>query len=246
MGRDLSRRKVAAYIAGAAFCAPIALNAQSVPPRPRSRPDRDTFSEIGRFVERTGTTGEVGVSEINLESGKIIYKRNQNKSFAPASALKVFTALYAMKTLGPSFQYSTHVLTDGSIKNSQVMGSLYLVELDDPMLDTDHLFALVKEVKAAGVRSVSGDLFYTGQKFPRISQIDPLQNLQARYNPSVSGLHLNLNRIYFEYNKSMANKELQLDARGRGVFPKTKIIKISSIRYQSLVYGYTETADKEM
>ena len=186
---------MAVYIAGAAFCAPIPLNAQSVSLRPRSRPDSYTFSAIGRFVELTGTTGEVGVSGINLERGKIIYERNQNKSFAPASALKVFTAIYAMETLGPSFRYSTHVLADGSIKNSQVMENLYLVASADPMLDTDHLFALAKEVKAAGVRSVSGDLFYTGQKFLRISQIDPLQHLQAGYNPSVSGLHLNFNRI---------------------------------------------------
>ena len=66
------------------------------------------------------------------------------------------------------------------------------------MLDTDHLLALANDVKAAGISSISGDLFYTGKDFTKISQIDSLQPVQAGYNPAVSGLNLNFNRIYFE------------------------------------------------
>ena len=246
MGQDLSRRNIAACIAGTALCAPLALHAQSVSLRPRSRPGSATPPEIDLFVKRAGISGEVGVSAINLQSGKVIYERNQNQSFAPASVLKVFTALYALEMLGPNFRYSTQVLADGPIKNGQLMGNLYLVGSGDPMLDTDHLFALAKEVKVAGIRSVTGDLFFNGQKFPRISQIDPLQPVQAGYNPSVSGLNLNFNRIYFEWTKSTAKTELRLIARGSKVFPKTNTIEISPVRDQWPVYSYTETADKEI
>ncbi len=246
MGQDLSRRKIAVFIAGTALCAPLALYAQSVSLRPLSRPGSATTSEIDSFVRRAGITGEIGVSAINLQSGRVIYERNQNQSFAPASVLKVFTALYALEMLGPSFRYSTKVLADGPIKNGQLTGNLYLVGSGDPMLDTDHLFALAKEVKVAGIHSVTGDLFYTGQKFPRISQIDPLQPVQAGYNPSVSGLNLNFNRIYFEWTKSPANTELRLDARGSGVFPKTNTIEIYPVKDQSPTYRYNETADKEV
>ena len=172
MGRDLSRRNVAAFIAGMAICPPETLYAQSVSLRPVSRPGSATTSAIDRYVKRAGITGELGVSAINLESGKVIYERNHNQSFAPASILKVLTALYALETLGPNFRYSTRVLADGSIKNGHLSGNLYLVGSGDPMLNTDHLFALAKEVKASGILSLSGDLLYIGRTINRIPQID--------------------------------------------------------------------------
>ena len=153
MGRDLSRRKVAAYLVGTALCTPGTIYAQSVSLRPRSRPGSVTTSEIDHLVKSAGITGELGVSAINLESGEVIYERNHNQSFAPASILKVFTALYALETLGPNFRYSTRVLADGSIKNGHLSGNLYLVGSGDPMLNTDHLFALAKKVKAAQART---------------------------------------------------------------------------------------------
>lgn len=245
MGRDLSRRKVAAYIAGTALCPSGTLYAQSVSLRPRSRPGSATSSEIDRFVKRAGINGKLGVCAINLESGKVIYKKNHNQSFAPASVLKVITALYALETLGPNFQYSTRIFADGSIKNGHLSGNLYLVGSGDPMLDTNNLFVLAKEVKAAGIRSVSGALLYNGHKINKISQIDSLQPVQAGYNPSLSGLNLNFNRVYFEWAKSTANAEVWLGARGSGVFPKSNTIEISPVTDQSPVYTYTETADKE-
>ena len=245
MGRDLSRRNVAAYIAGMALCPTGTLYAQSVSLRPRSRPGSATNSAIDRFVKRAGITGELGISAINLKSGKVIYKRNHSESFAPASILKIFTALYALEMLGPNFRYSTRVLTDGLIENGHLSGNLYLVGSGDPMLDTDQLFALAKKVKAAGIRSISGALLYNGQEINRIYKIDSLQPVQAGYNPSLSGLNLNFNRIYFEWAKSTANTELWLDARGSGIFPKSNTIEILPVRDPSPVYTYTETADKE-
>ncbi len=245
MGRDLSRRKVAAYLVGTALCTPGTIYAQSVSLRPRSRPGSVTTSEIDHLVKSAGITGELGVSAINLESGEVIYERNHNQSFAPASILKVFTALYALETLGPNFRYSTRVLADGSIKNGHLSGNLYLVGSGDPMLNTDHLFALAKKVKAAGILSLSGELLYIGKNINKISQIDSLQPIQAGYNPSLSGLNLNFNRIYFEWAKSTADTRLWLDARGSEISPKSNTIEISPVGDQSPVYTYTETADKE-
>ena len=173
MGQDISRRKMAAYIAGTAFCAPLALYAQSISLRPKSRPGSAASSEFDRIRARAGITGDVGISAIDLDTGKVIYEKNQSKSFAPASVLKIITALYALEKLGPTFRFSTQVLTDGTIKNGQLLGNLYLVGSGDPMLDTDHLLALANDVKAAGISSVSGDLFYTGQDSPRCLKLIP-------------------------------------------------------------------------
>lgn len=246
MGQDISRRKMAAYIAGTAFCAPLALYAQSISLRPKSRPGSAASSEFDRIRARAGITGEVGISAIDLDTGKVIYEKNQSKSFAPASVLKIITALYALEKLGPTFRFSTQVLTDGTIKNGQLLGNLYLVGSGDPMLDTDHLLALANDVKAAGISSVSGDLFYTGKDFPKISQIDSLQPVQAGYNPPVSGLNLNFNRIYFEWTKTASGTELRLDARGSSIFPKTDLIEISASDTQTQVYSYSETTTKEV
>ena len=126
------------------------------------------------FIKRAEITVELSVSVINLKTRKVIYERNHNQSFAPASILKVITALSALETFGPNFRYSTRVLADGSIKNGHLSGGLYLVGSGDLMPNTNQLFALAEKVKAAALRYISSNVLYNEQKIDRISQIYPL------------------------------------------------------------------------
>src|SRR5690349_19189601 len=61
------------------------------------------------------TGAKVGVSVIDVESGKALYSRNEGGLFNPASNVKLFTTAAALAMLGPEYRWKTVVYADGPI-----------------------------------------------------------------------------------------------------------------------------------
>lgn len=75
-----------------------------------------------------------GVMVQSLNTGEIVYARNEKKMFMPASNLKLFTASAALKELGPEFQYVTRLVTNGSIVGNTLYGDLIVIGSGDPSI----------------------------------------------------------------------------------------------------------------
>src|SRR3990172_2370257 len=48
---------------------------------------------------------QVGVKIVSLNSGEILYEKDGQKLFAPASNMKLLTTATALKELGPNFEF---------------------------------------------------------------------------------------------------------------------------------------------
>lgn len=107
-----------------------------------------------------------GVVIQSLETGEFLYKRNENKSFMPASNMKIFTTSTALCMLGPNYRYSTKLVTNGSIDKNILKGDLIIKGSGDPTFPkkyrNDSLHTLFSSwtdsLKRAGVTEVQGDI----------------------------------------------------------------------------------------
>lgn len=99
----------------------------------------------------------VGIQVVSLKDHKIVYTRNAEKLFRPASNLKLFTTAAALELLGKDFRFKTEVYTD-AIQEGVVKGSVYLKGYGDPLLTTAHLDSLARMVYESGVRVIQGDI----------------------------------------------------------------------------------------
>jgi len=61
------------------------------------------------------------------QQGQVLFSYQADRPFVPASALKVPTALAALKILGPEYRFRTEFFTDDS-------GTLYIKGYGDPLL----------------------------------------------------------------------------------------------------------------
>ncbi|TCN27102.1 D-alanyl-D-alanine carboxypeptidase/D-alanyl-D-alanine endopeptidase [Mesobacillus foraminis] len=100
----------------------------------------------------------VGISIRSAETGEIFYSSNGDISLHPASNMKVLTAAAALEMLGPDYQFSTEVRTDGKIKGHVLYGNLFLSGKGDPTLTKTDLNSFAKELKAKGINQVKGNL----------------------------------------------------------------------------------------
>src|SRR3989344_5404212 len=63
----------------------------------------------------------IGIKVQSMQTGKVLYEKNADHLFTPASVQKLFTAVAALSHLGPNFHYNTSFLTNASLINSEIL-----------------------------------------------------------------------------------------------------------------------------
>ncbi len=107
----------------------------------------------------------VGLLAVDAATGAVLYARDADDAFVPASTFKLLTGSTALARLGPAYAFVTDVDADGSIDGGRLQGDLYLRGGGDAQLAPADLDAAAAAVAAAGVRSVSGTLAGDATRF---------------------------------------------------------------------------------
>ena len=92
----------------------------------------------------------------DLQTGTTIFAQHDSLSLAPASNEKLAVTYAALVGLGPEFRFETDVVGRGEQDGTVWRGSLLLVGHGDPTLSSADLAALAHQVRAAGIRRVTG------------------------------------------------------------------------------------------
>lgn len=239
--QNMSRRAlVAGLLAGIAT--PAFAGATSVSLRPLPRPAHGGAPSLSHIAERlvaqANLTGQVSYAAADMASGEILATRAPGTELPPASVVKAITALYALDRLGPDHRFRTRLLASGPVRAGRLEGDLVLMGGGDPTLDTDALAGLVRDLGAAGVRSITGRLRIHASALPRIPDIDPTQPDEAGYNPTISGLNLNFNRVHFGWERNATGYNVVMDARARQHRPQVGMARMDVVERQSPVYTY--------
>ncbi len=175
-----------------------------------------------------GLPGQSGYALMDLGSGTVVEGEGVDTAFLPASVAKLPTALYALETLAPQHRFATRVLATGPVVDGRLEGDLILSGGGDPALDTDALGALAEGLVQGGLREVAGRVLVDGSALPCCPRIDPDQPEHVAYNPSVSGLNLNFNRVHLEWRQERGERMIALEARGARWSPPVSGIRISA------------------
>lgn len=238
----ISRRAVlAALSASAAVIAAPPLAAQTTT-RPKTNPNRlNTLGpppSLGAIINAYAAPGAHSIVVMDVQSGRILEQHDAKRALPPASTAKAITTLYALRTLGSSFRFQTRLVANGRISGGVLNGDLTLVGGGDPHLDTDGLANLVAGLKAKGITRITGKFRVYYAALPYQKEIDPDQLDFVSYNPSISGLNLNFNRVYFEWKRSGAGHALSLAAQTKRYKPKISGISIRAVNRDKPTYAY--------
>jgi serine-type D-Ala-D-Ala carboxypeptidase/endopeptidase (penicillin-binding protein 4) len=90
-----------------------------------------------------------GAVAIDLATGQTLYSRNESLPLLPASNEKLAVTYAALTAFGPDFRIETDVLQDAA-------GNLILKGYGDPTLSGAQLAVLARQVRAAGITTVTG------------------------------------------------------------------------------------------
>ncbi len=248
MGKTVTRRGFLAGILATTSGAALA-NAPEVSLRPPARPG-DVLQRSAPAAQdlvqaaRLGA-GKVGYVVADARTGQVLETMNPLLPQPPASVTKSFTALYALNHLGAGYRFRTRLMASGTVSGGRLNGDLTLVGGGDPTLTTDVLGDMARDLKAAGINEVRGTFKVFAGALPYIRQIDQSQPDHLGYNPAISGLNLNFNRVHFEWKRAGSTYEVSMEARAERYRPRVATARMEVVNRDLPVYTYAERQGRD-
>jgi len=182
-------------------------------------------ADVERFRQRAEAAlsaagpdkGTWGVLVTDATTGEVLYSRNADSFFMPASNAKLFSTALALATLGPDYRVRTTVASSGALDaNGVLSGDLVLIGRGDANLSNRKfpydkkeeregppekiLAEFADAVAARGVKEVTGDVIaddsmFQHEKFPSGWLVD---DILWSYGAPVSAIAVNDNTFTVE------------------------------------------------
>jgi D-alanyl-D-alanine carboxypeptidase/D-alanyl-D-alanine-endopeptidase (penicillin-binding protein 4) len=188
-------------------------------PAPRSTPARKTAARpwssptgvaaladaVAQSLNGSTRSGQWGAMVVSLTRGDTLFSQNPDGMMQPASTMKMYTSAIALDRWGPEFTFRTPVLREGNVgPDGTLTGNLYLKGVGDPSLsprfwhDAEPMDVLAKQVAAAGIKRITGDIVGDATAFEDKLVPDGWKTsyLGAAYAARVSALSLNENLVW--------------------------------------------------
>jgi D-alanyl-D-alanine carboxypeptidase/D-alanyl-D-alanine-endopeptidase (penicillin-binding protein 4) len=172
-----------------------------------------------------------GVLVKSLKTGEIIYKRNADKLFNPASNTKLFTSAAALSLLGSDFVYQTNLYANGIIKNNKLAGDLIIQGSGDPTISnrffngnvTSIFEAWADSLISKGITEISGNLYGDDASFDNFGSGRGwlLDNESAWFSAPSGALSFNDNTLMIEVKPTEINFPAEIK-----VIPNTKYVTV--------------------
>lgn len=238
---------LAAFSASSSLAAPLGRSLRPVARPNLSGPEATALrsQSLEALLKQSKLSGGFSLAVADPSNGKILEGRNANALLPPASVTKAVTALYALAHLGANHRFRTRVIATAPIQNGVLNGDLILAGGGDPTLDTDQLAQLAKALKATGLREVRGRFLIYAGTLPYLPHIDDSQPDHVGYNPAISGLSLNFNRVHFEWKRAQSGWGVTMDARSDRYRPAVTVAKMKVVRRQAPTYTYAQKGTQD-
>ncbi|MDH7482816.1 MAG: D-alanyl-D-alanine carboxypeptidase/D-alanyl-D-alanine-endopeptidase [Armatimonadota bacterium] len=103
--------------------------------------------------------GLQGVLIESLKDGRVVYEKNADLVFIPASNFKILVSAVALDTLGPDYRFKTFIFVNGQkITNGVLKGDLIIEGRGDPVLKYEHLEKIAAKLKEIGIKIIEGNI----------------------------------------------------------------------------------------
>jgi D-alanyl-D-alanine carboxypeptidase/D-alanyl-D-alanine-endopeptidase (penicillin-binding protein 4) len=139
----------------------------------------------------------VGLYAVDARDGELLYARNADDDFTPASNVKLVTGSAALARLGGDFRLRTTLFATAPVRGGVIDGDLVLRGGGDPLLSASDLDAAAASLVAHGVRDIRGGIVTDASYFDDRSYGNgwAWDDLAYDYGAPVSALSLDDNAV---------------------------------------------------
>lgn len=145
----------------------------------------------------------------------------------PASEMKLITTLAALDLLGPTYRWTTSMLSDARVERGELQGDLYLRGGGEPNLTWERLGSMLRALRDQGVSRIGGDLVLDRSRFEP-ARLDigapPFDDIpDAFYNVIPDALTVSDNLISYSLSSDATNTTVQTSPPLSGIIVDNRL-----------------------
>ncbi len=191
--------------------------------------DAQLASRIEQILGEDGARSAFwGIHVEDLATGDVLYSRDADKTFIPASNQKILVSATALDALGSSYRYRTALYFDGRIRGDVLEGDLVLRGSGDPTFGSvfaggaDPLRTWARRLAEMGVRRIEGrivgdDDVFDDRPYAEGWDIDYVTAQSSRLlGVSTNGIAYNDNVVEIKITASAPGEPPQIETRPEG------------------------------
>jgi len=120
---------------------------------------RASAATLDELVTASGIAPQlVSVAVLPLDGGLLRADLNADVARSPGSLMKLVTSIAALDLLGADFRWTTRFTAQAAPQAGRLAGPLYVQAGGDPQFRLEDLWASLRELRLAGVRTLDGPL----------------------------------------------------------------------------------------
>lgn len=161
----------------------------------------DSLADLERRIHavrrRFGLRQAIGIHVEDLETGAPLFGHNQDRTYVPASGMKLPIMAACLHYLGPSYRFPTRLLVDAPpTEDGVIEGPVYVVGSGDPSLQRHDMDFIADSLAAFGLTEIRGDIVLDDSFFKAQETDQALVRRRIRYKePIQSALGYHWNRV---------------------------------------------------
>ncbi|PHQ78788.1 MAG: D-alanyl-D-alanine carboxypeptidase/D-alanyl-D-alanine-endopeptidase, partial [Coxiella sp. (in: Bacteria)] len=142
------------------LCAAISLCGVSVYSLSQAETITHAVNRVLRADAHTSVAkSDLGIVVASAKTGRVLYQKNMNHLYTPASVQKLFTAAAALEYLKPGYRFDTSFFTKGYVRHGALVGDLYVKFSGDPSFKIANLNRMMDELHSMNVKSIKGRVY---------------------------------------------------------------------------------------
>ena len=193
-------------------------------------------TKIAQFLKRPGVrSADWGIEILEPATDRVLLAVNADRTFKPASVMKVVTTSAALEKLGADFRFHTGVYTDGSVKPDGILaGNVILFGRGDPnltdpyqeLLERPALQELAEKLQSLGIKKILGDVIGDDSYFDFSAHGRgwTAKDLKSVYGAPINALSINNNVCWIHVRPTQYNHLVSVS-----VEPRTSYFQIRNL-----------------
>ena len=162
----------------------------------------------------------IGILIAERKPARLVYSRNADQYFIPASTLKLFTAAAALTLLKPTFTFATTLYYLGKQHGNTLDGDIALEFSGDPSLTLSELQSLLlTSLNTDHIERLHGDIYLINDAFDQ-SPYPPgmsVDDLTSGFGAPVSTINLNENQFVIQLSPRKNSIDITTDVANGAV-----------------------------
>lgn len=199
----------------------------------------------------------VGIIVSDIQTGKVVAKKNERIGLTTASTLKLLTTATALELLGADYRFKTEIFTAGEIRNGVLYGNLIVKGNGDPSLDSKYFpeqesiaSRITSKLKERKIHTIKGkiiaDTEYLTSSIPATWIWEDIGNYYGAV-PHALSYRDNMYTLHFESGKAGSKTKIKrTDPELTGLNFDNEVMSSTINRDRAYIFGGNTSTERRI